>query len=87
MSDELTPEQINREKARWCYAHASRPVAEVDSLDDDEIATLAANYERVHAGEVRLDVALSDFLQERRERLEEVKAVVGEDDHFPPIDV
>lgn len=80
---EPTPEEINRQKARWCYAHASRPVAEVDSLDDGECETLAAVAARVEAGEVRLDTAVMEFLSARRERLEEAKAVDAEDDQSP----
>ncbi len=72
---ELPPAAINRQQAAWCYAHASRPVAEVESLDDDECAELAELAAKVLAGEVRLDVELTEFLAARGRRLAEAKAV------------
>lgn len=67
-------------KAKWCYAHASRPVAEVDGLNDDERTAVAAIYDGVAAGEVRLDVAIDGFLTDRRERLAELKAIDAAED-------
>lgn len=89
MSDEEpTPEEkalaAVRGKARWCYAHASRPEADADSLSDAEATEVAAIHDKVQAGEGRLDVLLLDFIAGRRKKLEEVKAVdAGEDQSLP----
>lgn len=77
---ELTAEEIRLEQARWCYAHASRPVAEVDMLEDVELDQLAEMKRLVEKGEIRLDDAMTAFLAQRRTRLEEAKAVVAEDE-------
>ena len=70
----------DQEKARWCYAHASRPESDADALSEDDTKQVAAIYDAVQGGAERLDVAMVDFVAGRRAKLEEAKAVDAAED-------